>query len=159
MKWDHARDLRGKFVAMLWVAQEILKLLVPNPSWNRMEDRSSIRELRWDDEKRLAYETTENNKLFITEPPRKTSVRRRPSILSVSTRSSPSPAKSFSIPDETESIQEKERTRSWGVGKEGRKTWGFSFNSTPNKEKTKSSHRILKIGLGCLGGIWCLIGC
>jgi hypothetical protein len=156
-----------KFVAVLWVAQEILKLLVPNPSWNRMIDRSAVQELRWDDEKRLTYETTENNKLFVAEAPtrkeppiRKTSVRRYNSVRSVSTRSSRTLSKSLSdIPDDSESIDHKESRRSWGFHKESRKTWGFNFEKSSSSEKGKPKHRVLKIGLGCLGGLWCLIGC
>jgi len=151
-----------KFVAVLWVAQEILKLLVPNPSWNRMADGAAIQELRWDDERRLTYETNENNKLFVTEPPpRKTSVRRYNSLRSVSTRSSGTLSKSklSDIPDDCESIDHKDPRRSWGFQKESRKTWGFSFEKSSAYDKEKRKHRILKIGLGCLGGLWCLIGC
>ena len=152
-----------KFVAVLWVAQEILKLLVPNPSWNRIIDRSALQELRWDDEKRLTYETTENNKLFVSEAPeRKPSIRRYNSMKSVSTRSSGALSKSLSdIPDENESMDHKVSRRSWGFRKEGRKKWGLWFEKGPNSEKQRDGpkHRILKIGLGCLGGMWCLIGC
>ena len=149
-----------KFIAVLWVAQEILKLLVPNPSWNGTSDRAAIRELRWDDEKRLSYETTENNKLFVAEPPRKKSVlRRHTSLRSVSTRSSGVISKSLSdIPADSESIEFKESRKSWGFRKEGRKSWGLWFEKFPTLEKGKSNHRVLKLGLGCLGGIWCLIG-
>ena len=153
-----------KFIAILWVAQEILKLLVPNPSWNRMTDHSALQELRWDDEKRLAYETSENNKLFVTEPPeRKPAVRRYNSTRSISTKSSGRLSKSglSDIPDDAESVDHKESRKSWGFRKEGRKTWGLWFEKGPSPEKGKDrqKHRILKIGLGCLGGMWCLIGC
>ena len=150
-----------KFVAVLWVAQEIHKLLVPNPSWNRMADGAAIQELRWDDERRLTYETNENNKLFVTEPPaRKTSVRRYNSMRSVSTRSSGTLSKSklSDIPDGSESIDHKDPRRAWGFQKESRKTWGLSFEKSSSYDKEKRKHRILKIGLGCLGGMWCLIG-
>lgn len=60
-----------KFLAVLWVTQEILKILVLNPTWPSPSDRPSIQELKWEDKSNLENETSENTRLLHRSPLRK----------------------------------------------------------------------------------------
>ena len=69
-RWNsYTRELHIKFLAILWVAQEILKSLIYNPPWDRIADRPQIRELRWDDQKTLLMETSQNTRSLLAQIP------------------------------------------------------------------------------------------
>ena len=49
----------------MWVAQEILKLLINNPTWAAPSGRPNLRELQWNDKTGLQFETSENTRLLL----------------------------------------------------------------------------------------------
>lgn len=57
------------FLAILWVAQEILKSLIYKPPWDRVVDRPQLRELRWDDHRMLLMETAQNTRSLLAQIP------------------------------------------------------------------------------------------
>ena len=72
-KWkDYTADLHTMFLSMLWVAQEILKSLIYNPPWDRIADRPQVRELRWNDNKALLIETSQNTRWLLAQIPQST---------------------------------------------------------------------------------------
>ena len=54
-----------KFLATLWVSQEILKLLPYNPPWKKLSQRVDLQQLSWKDEITLRAETAENSRLIL----------------------------------------------------------------------------------------------
>ena len=58
-----------KFLAVLWVTQEILKILILNPTWPSPSDRPNIPELKWEDKSNLESETSENTRLLLRHAP------------------------------------------------------------------------------------------
>jgi hypothetical protein len=55
----------SKFLHILWVTQEVLKQLPPNPPWKSLSHHSRIQELSWQDEGILKTEVEENNHLIL----------------------------------------------------------------------------------------------
>lgn len=66
-----------KFLAVLWVTQEILKLLIKNPTWAAPSDRPGIRELQWEDKTSLQFETSENTRLLLRHLPLRKQIEER----------------------------------------------------------------------------------
>lgn len=66
-----------KFLAVLWTTQEILKLLVHNPTWASPSDRPGLRELQWDDKTSLQFETSENTRLLLRHLPLREQIEQR----------------------------------------------------------------------------------
>jgi len=56
---------RTKFLAFLWVAEEILKLVPRNPPWEKVAGHLHFRDLKWMDEARLQVETAKNERLIL----------------------------------------------------------------------------------------------
>jgi len=56
---------RTKFLAFLWVAEEILKLAPRNPPWEKAAGHLHLRDLKWTDEARLQAETAKNERLIL----------------------------------------------------------------------------------------------
>ena len=54
-----------KYLATLWVSQEILKLLPNNPPWKQLSERVNLQKLEWNDEIPLRVETAENTRLIL----------------------------------------------------------------------------------------------
>lgn len=54
-----------KYLATLWVSQEILKLLPNNPPWKQRSERVNLQKLQWNDEIALRAETDENTRLIL----------------------------------------------------------------------------------------------
>jgi hypothetical protein len=54
-----------KFLATLWVSQEILKLLPNNSPWKETSERVDLQQLGWNDEIALRAETAENSRLML----------------------------------------------------------------------------------------------
>jgi hypothetical protein len=56
---------RTKFLAFLWVTEEILKLVPRNPPWEKVAGHLHLRDLNWTDESRLQVETAKNERLLL----------------------------------------------------------------------------------------------
>ena len=94
-----------KFLAVLWVTQEILKILILNPTWPSPSDRPSIQELKWEDKSNLENETSENTRLLLRHSPlRKQIEKRARDIVEEKANRNPPPATS---PTESAILKEK----------------------------------------------------
>jgi hypothetical protein len=56
---------RAKFLAFLWVSEEVLKLVPRNPPWAKSVGQLQLGDLNWTDEPRLKRETSKNEKLIL----------------------------------------------------------------------------------------------
>ena len=92
VRWNsYTRELHIRFLAILWIAQEILKSLMYNPPWDRVSDRPYIRELRWNDQRTLLMETSQNSRLLLAQIPLSTRRDGRQSRQQKRRRESPQP--------------------------------------------------------------------
>src|SRR5947207_6347472 len=66
-----------KFLAVLWVAQEILKLLIRNPTWPSPSDRPGLQDLQWEDKTTLQFETSESTRLLLRHIPLREQMEKR----------------------------------------------------------------------------------
>ena len=66
-----------KFLAVLWVTQEVLKLLIINPTWAAPSERPGLRELQWNDKTGLQFETSENTRLLLRHIPLRNQIEQR----------------------------------------------------------------------------------
>ena|SRR5437762_2634968 len=66
-----------KFLAVLWVTQEILKILILNPTWPSPSDRPRLSELKWEDKSNLELETSENTRLLLRHAPLRKQIEKR----------------------------------------------------------------------------------
>ena len=90
-----------KFLAVLWVTQEILKILILNPTWPSPSDRPSISELKWEDKSNLENQTSENTRLLLRHPPLRKQIEKRARDLVVEEKATHNPRPT---PTQTESV-------------------------------------------------------
>jgi hypothetical protein len=78
----YPKQFAKKYFAILWVAQEILKVLPSDPPWDHGVDRKGLQELQWDDSSSLRSETSENTRLILVHHPQ---IKKLERLISVNT--------------------------------------------------------------------------
>ena len=142
-----------KFLAVLWVTQEILKILILNPTWAPPSDRPSIRELKWEDKSNLENETSENTRLLLRHLPLRKQIEKRARDIVQAEKPSQNPRPTTSQADSV--ILHKRKTESRPtVFKDS--TQNFLNIESSARKARKSIEMKSKGEFMCMGDLRCL---